>query len=103
MAPSTSTSANNSAFKPIRDAVDRAEALNSDEEDNAGARAKQPRLSQDGEGGDAMDEDRDKGWEGEGEAGEAGFHPVDQIESLCMECHEQVREGAGNAAFSSWQ
>ena len=89
MAPSSSAS--NSAFKPIRDAVDRAEALHSDEEDSAGARAKQPRLSQDGgdaEGAGAMDEDRNRGWEGEG--GEAGYHPVDQIESLCMECHEQV-------------
>ena len=99
MAPSSSAS--NSAFKPIRDAVDRAEALHSDEDDNAGARAKQPRLSQDGgdaEGAGAMDEDRNRGWEGEG--GEAGYHPVDQIESLCMECHEQVGNMQADPALS---
>jgi hypothetical protein len=31
------------------------------------------------------------------------FAPVDQIESLCMECHEQVSTASGSCGTRAWQ
>lgn len=38
-----------------------------------------------------------------GKEDEDDFAPVDQIESLCMECHEQVSTGSCSSGARGWE
>ena len=68
--PRSSTAAN--AFKPINEAAEAADALSSDDE------------------GDEVGKTPDEGGGGAGDSADGGDHPVEEIESLCMQCHENV-------------
>lgn len=66
------------AFRPIGDAAAATDALKSEDDaqmqvDNAGVATGQEQSQQDGDDGEALE------------------HPVDEIESLCMQCGENVR------------
>lgn len=60
------------AFKPILEAAEAADALSSDDE------------------GDQHVKGNGIHGNGEGDEYEAGEHPVEEIESLCMQCHGDV-------------